>query len=48
MNTILIVDDSPILRSTIKTALEFSGYTVIGEAENTAEALSIFEKAKPF
>jgi len=47
MTRILIVDDSPILRSTIRTVLERSGHEICGEAGNADEAFSLFAKEKP-
>jgi two-component system chemotaxis response regulator CheY len=34
MKTVLIIDDSPFMRSVIKTIVNNNGYNVIGEAEN--------------
>ncbi|NLO90375.1 MAG: response regulator [Elusimicrobia bacterium] len=47
MKKILIVDDSPILRSTIRAVLERSGYQISGEAGNSEEAMALFQKEKP-
>ena len=38
---------NPILRSTIRTVLERSGYTVFGEAGNSAEAIAGLDKGSP-
>lgn len=44
---ILVVDDSGYSRSTIKSILTESGYTVIGEAKDGAEALDLIVELKP-
>ncbi len=44
---VLIVDDSPILRSTIRNVLERSGGYLPTEAGNAAEALEAFKKISP-
>jgi two-component system chemotaxis response regulator CheY len=43
----MIVDDSPILRSTIRTVLERFGHHVTGEAGNSAEAYDLYRKETP-
>ena len=47
MKNIMIVDDSPILRASIRTVLERAGYTVCGEAANADETFALYEKEKP-
>ncbi|MDD2773968.1 MAG: response regulator [Elusimicrobiales bacterium] len=47
MTKILIVDDSPILRSTIRTVLERAGYQITGEAGNADEAFALYGKERP-
>lgn len=47
MTKIMIVDDSPILRSTIRTVLERMGHHITGEAGNSDEAVLLFDKEKP-
>ena len=47
MTKIMIVDDSPILRSTIRTVLERMGHHITGEAGNADEAVALFDKEKP-
>lgn len=44
---VLIVDDSPILRSTIRNVLERSGKYTAVEAGNAADALEQFKKESP-
>ncbi len=44
---ILVVDDSGYSRATIKAILTESGYDVIGEAKNGAEALDLIVELKP-
>jgi len=45
--SILIVDDSDIVRSIIRAYLENKGYTVCGEAENGLEAIEKATELKP-
>jgi two-component system chemotaxis response regulator CheY len=45
--TALIVDDSPILRKSLRTILEKNGFTVSGEAANGVEAFKLFKESKP-
>ena len=45
--TALIVDDSPILRKSLRTILEKNGFTVSGEAANGVEAIKLFKESKP-
>ncbi|MFA5161549.1 MAG: response regulator [Elusimicrobiales bacterium] len=44
---ILIVDDSPILRSTIRAVLERAGHHITGEAGNADEAFALYQKERP-
>ncbi|MFA5937684.1 MAG: response regulator [Candidatus Paceibacterota bacterium] len=44
---VMIVDDSPILRSTMRTVLERSGYQITGEAGNADEAYALYGKERP-
>ena len=45
--TALIVDDSPILRKSLRTILEKIGVAVSGEAANGVEAIKLFKESKP-
>jgi DNA-binding NarL/FixJ family response regulator len=47
MTTVLIVDDHPMFRANAREVLESEGFTVVGEAENGAEALAAFEREHP-
>jgi len=47
MKKIMIVDDSLILRSTIRTVLERAGFTIAAEAGNAEETLTMFDKSHP-
>jgi two-component system, chemotaxis family, chemotaxis protein CheY len=44
---LLIVDDSPFARKVIRHHLESSGCTVVGEAENGAQAVRMFKELHP-
>jgi two-component system chemotaxis response regulator CheY len=44
---LLIVDDSPFARKIIRHHLETYGCTVVGEAENGAQAVPIFKELRP-
>jgi two-component system, chemotaxis family, chemotaxis protein CheY len=44
---LLIVDDSPFARKIIRHRLESSGCTVVGEAENGAQAVRMFKELHP-
>ncbi len=46
MNTILVVDDSPLVRDLINQVLSEKGITIL-EASNGREALDILKKIKP-
>ena len=39
--TVLIVDDIPFVRKTLKQILIHQGYRVVGEAENGEEAIQL-------
>ncbi len=43
----LVVNDDPVVRPTIKTLLTDLGYSVIGEADNGGQALSLARSLKP-
>ena len=45
--TVLIVDDSMLMRKMIRDALEADGWTVVGEAADGAEAVELFEEHQP-
>ena len=47
MTTVLIVDDHPMFRANAREVLESEGFTVVGEAENGAEAIEAFEREHP-
>ncbi|TJY43961.1 response regulator [Cohnella pontilimi] len=47
MNSIVIVDDDPIIRMDIREMLEEEGYVVAGEAKNGDEAIEIVARLKP-
>ncbi len=47
MTRILIVDDSPLMRQSLKKILVSHGYEVLGEAENGSVALEKFKQLKP-
>lgn len=47
MAKILVVDDAAFMRMQLKNILTKAGHEVIGEAENTEEALSKFEQLNP-
>lgn len=44
---VLVVNDDPVVRPTIKTLLTDLGYSVIGEADNGGQALSLARSLKP-
>ena len=43
----LIIDDSPFARRIIRHHLEKIGCKVVGEADNAAQGLAMFQKLKP-
>ena len=45
--TVLIVDDIPFVRKTLKQILIHQGYRVVGEAENGEEAIQLYRETKP-
>ena len=47
MRTVLIVDDIPYVRKTLKQILSARGFKVIGEAENGEIAVSLYEELQP-
>lgn len=46
-NSIIVVDDDPIIRMDIREMLEEEGYTVAGEAKNGEEAVALVARLKP-
>jgi DNA-binding NarL/FixJ family response regulator len=46
-STVLIVDDHPSFRATVKTLLTADGFDVVGEAADGASALEAVRKLKP-
>ncbi len=46
-NTVLIVDDIPFVRKTLKQILINLGYRVVGEAETGEEAVEIYHQTNP-
>jgi two-component system, response regulator PdtaR len=46
-NSIVVVDDDPIIRMDIREMLEGEGYVVSGEAKNGEEAIEIVARLKP-
>jgi two-component system chemotaxis response regulator CheY len=47
MKTVLIVDDIPYVRKTLKQILSSRGYKVVGEAGNGEEAVNLYSELKP-
>ena len=45
--TILIVDDSSIMRKMIKETLKSAGHDVIGEAKNGSDAVALYKTLDP-
>lgn len=45
--TILVVDDSSIMRKMIKHTLVEAGHTVVGEAKSGDEAISLYRQSHP-
>jgi two-component system chemotaxis response regulator CheY len=45
--TILVVDDSSIMRKMIKKTLVGAGHTVVGEAKSGDEAISFYQQLNP-
>lgn len=44
---VLIVDDSPLIHTLIKKAVEKSGYKICGNAKNGKEGYELYEKLLP-
>lgn len=47
MPSVLIVDDAAFMRTTIRELLADQGWEILGEAENGAEAVALYEQLKP-
>ena len=47
MAKVLIVDDAAFMRMMIKDILEKNGYEIVGEAQNGAVAVEMYQKEKP-
>lgn len=45
--TVLIVDDIPFVRKTLKQILINQGYRIVGEAETGEEAVQLYRETKP-
>lgn len=45
--TVLIVDDIPFVRKTLKQILTHQGYRVVGEAETGEEAIHLYSETNP-
>ena len=45
--TVLVVDDSAMVRSTVRSALISDGFDVCGEANNGREAIDLAERLSP-
>ena len=45
--TVLIVDDSPVMRQMLVKMFENEGFKVVGQARDGEEALTMFESLKP-
>jgi two-component system chemotaxis response regulator CheY len=45
--TVMVVDDSPFMRETLRVMLETSGYTVVAEASDGIEAVEKYLKMFP-
>lgn len=46
-NSVLIVDDIPYVRKTLKQILTSRGFSVVGEAENGSDALQLYQDTQP-
>lgn len=46
-NQVVIVDDHPVVRIAVRYLLEGEGYTIVGEAENGADALTLIHEHQP-
>jgi Response regulator containing CheY-like receiver, AAA-type ATPase, and DNA-binding domains len=47
MARILIVDDSTMMRKTLRTILQQAGHTIDGEAANGEQALALYARCRP-
>ncbi|MEW9682388.1 response regulator [Pseudomonas sp. TE50-2] len=47
MQRAIIIDDHPVIRMAVKTVLQNSGYTVVGEASNGKEAIQLTRELMP-
>ncbi|HEF4761894.1 TPA: response regulator transcription factor [Pseudomonas putida] len=47
MSTVLIVDDHPIIRISVRILLEQDAYEIVGESDNGLDALVKFKEFKP-
>ncbi|MBH1941111.1 response regulator [Mobilitalea sibirica] len=47
MPKVLVVDDAAFMRLALKTILERNGFQIVGEAENGAVALKMYQEYKP-
>lgn len=47
MNTVLVVDDSALMRKMIKAILSGAGYEIIGEATDGQQAYEEYKRLKP-
>lgn len=47
MERVLIIDDSALIRKTIKEIVEYAGYCVVGEAEDGERGIDFYKKLKP-
>lgn len=47
MKTVMIVDDAPFMRITIKRILENNEFNIVAEAENGYKAIEMYMKFKP-
>ncbi|WCX77380.1 response regulator transcription factor [Pseudomonas aeruginosa] len=47
MSKVLIVDDHPAIRLAVRLLFERDGFTIVGEADNGAEALQVARKKSP-
>ncbi|WP_256595406.1 MULTISPECIES: response regulator transcription factor [Pseudomonas] len=46
-NQVVIVDDHPAIRMTLRLLLETEGYEIVGEAENGAQAMNLIQALQP-
>lgn len=45
--TVMLVDDSKMSRNMLKAILEEEGYSIVGEADNGEDALTVFKQCRP-